>query len=423
LFKIEISKRNLIYSYIVILLSSYPFLVGLSIYFNQESFFFSIIRITLILLLSVFLLDFKNIFSKKKNIILCLGISSSLIIVFLNYDLRLAVYFICTILIPFCVIISIDFNLDNSLIKILTIFLVLSIFCFLLFYFQSRLFIISNIFFWSEDNFTKLDQFKGVLTNTVDYFYHNGFRLGIKSLNPISLANFISMTVIGIIFFSKRTFIRFIILIILFIAFINTGSKGPFLSLLFTLLIIFFLFKRNFIKLIVISFLFASSLQFGIEQFGNQKWDLFNRMSELVKKDSFDRSKNERIFAYKFFLKENKLINLSKNFMIETNEDTKSLNNNLGKSNFYHNLYLELYSLNKFFFVIILLMLSQPILFLFKNYDCLKKKSINQYLYGLFFYFLIEAIFSGFYPREEYLFFLLALIINQNSRLVSKSIN
>jgi hypothetical protein len=287
---------------------------------------------------------------------------------------------------------------------------------------------ILNVFFWNSSDILSDDKYTGLLTNTSNYIYHNGFRIGTRSLNPISLANFLSMIIIGSIFFLKDHPVKYFFFTIIFLILINTGSKGPLLSLICSLIIIFLLFRKRFYITLMISFLFAILLQFGAEKYGNQKWDTISRFIEFTNPDR-DQSTKERIFVYKYFfskLKKNNLIEPSTNdilvncSLITDEEKSPKICKSIGKSNFYHNLYMETFSLNKFFFIIFIFLLIMPIYYLFKNYNHLKKSPINQYFYGLFFYFIIEAIFSGFLPREEYLFFLIAIIINQNNRLLLK---
>ena len=368
----------------------------------------------------------------------------ALLIIHSNYDFKLTIYFTSTIFIPFITISTIDQKIEDVIIKYITIILIVSIFFYLSLYMYKNMFTISNVFFWNSGDILSDDKYAGLLTDTSNYIYHNGFRLGTRSLNPISLANFLSMIIIGSIFFLKDHPVKYFFFTIIFFIFINTGSKGPLLSLICSLIIIFLLFRKRFYITLMISFLFAILLQFGAEKYGNQKWDTISRFIEFTNPDT-DKSTKERLLVYKYFFSELKKYN-SKAFLTNdinapsTNDiNAPSTNDNLlncsliideekspkicksiGKSNFYHNLYMETFSLNKFFFIIFISILIMPIYYLFKNHNHLKKSPINQYFYGLFFYFIIEAIFSGFLPREEYLFFLIAIIINQNNRLLLK---
>ena len=393
-------------------------------FFNEPSFFFSLTRISLICLLSFFLLDIKALISPKKKIFLILIMLWALLIIHSNYDFKLTIYFTSTILIPFITISTIDQKIEDVMIKYITIILIVSIFFYLSLYMYKNMFTILNIFFWNTSDILVDNKYYDLLTNTTNYIYHNGFRLGTRPLNPISLANFLSMIIIGSIFFLKDHPVKYFFFTIIFVIFINTGSKGPLLSLICSLIIIFLLFRKRFYITLMISFFIALLLQFGAEKYGSQKWDTISRLIEFTNPDSYDKSTNERKEVYKYFYSELKKNTLTNDFLVKCSfaKEEKSLKNCkfIGKSNFYHNLYMEIFSLGKFFFIIFISILIIPIYYLFKNYNHLKKSSINQYFYGLFFYFIIEAIFSGFLPREEYLFFLIAIIINQNNRLLLK---
>jgi hypothetical protein len=374
--------------FLILLFTSYPILVGLSLLSGIENFFFSLLRYSLLIfsILLIFFLSqkkpisFEHIFFTALLFFLSISILQNY--TFFNFKI-----FVISILIPFFFSNYFENKFDVNFIKYLTLTLIFNIIFYLISYIYINHSVLYTILFEIKDD--------TIRTDTTNYFYHNGFRIGSISLNPISLANYLSIVILGLLTAFKQKKIVIFIYFIIVMIFLNTGSKGPFLSLIFTTIIGHKFFKIPFWTFIL-ALIICIIAQYISNEFVDQSRDTISRFYNSFLSENnpnFDKSTSDRVSNY--------------NCIIHNCTPT------VMTTNFYHNLFLETYSLgylNFFFFCIIVF---TPFYLLYKKFNFISNDRVSIYFYLIFIYFLIESMFSGFMPREEFLFFSLAMIINR----------
>lgn len=372
---------------LIILFTSYPILVGLSLLSGVENFFLSLLRYSLILfsILVIFFLSYKKNISFEHIFFTIILIFFS-ISIFQNYTFYNLIIFVISILIPFFFSNYLENKFDINFIKYLTLILLFNIIIYLIIYFYVNHSVIYTILFEIKDD--------TIRTDTSNYFYHNGFRIGSISLNPISLANYISVVILGLLVSFKNQKNIIFIYFIVFMIFLNTGSRGPLLSLILTLFIGQKFFKTPFLMLALV-LIFCFITQFIANEFVDQSRDTVSRFINSINAEStsFDKSASDRIENYKCIYNE--------------------CSPTIVQTNFYHNLFLETYSISYLYFFFFCIMISVPFYYLYKKINFILKDQVSIYFYLIFIYFLIESMFSGFMPREEFLFFSLAMILNR----------
>ncbi|MBD1165292.1 hypothetical protein IDH04_00260 [Pelagibacterales bacterium SAG-MED10] len=374
--------------FLIILFTSYPILVGLSLLSGIENFFFSLLRYSL-LLFSILLIFFV---SYKKNVSFEHIFFTSLLIFFSisilqNYTYFNFIIFIISIFIPFFFSNYFENKFDINFIKYLTLILFFNIIIYLIIYIYINNSVLYTILFEIKD--------ETIRTDTSNYFYHNGFRIGSVSLNPISFANYLAVVILGLLtVFKNQKNIIFIYFIILMI-FLNTGSRGPFISLILTIIIGQKLFKTPF-SIFISVLIFCLITQFASSEFVDQSRDTISRFyNSFISHESgnYDKSASDRVSNYKCLLDD------CSPTVVETN--------------FYHNLLLETYSIGYLYFFLFCIMIASPFYYLYKKINFILNDKVSIYFYLIFIYFLIESMFSGFMPREEFLFFSSAMIFNR----------
>ena len=373
---------------LIILFTSYPILVGLSLLSGVENFFFSSLRYSLLLfsILLIFFLSYKKNISFEHIFFTMILIFFSIIIL-QNYSYFNFITFLISILIPFFFSNYFENKFDTNFIKYLTLILFFNIIIYLIIYIYFYHSVIYTILFEIKD-----DTFR---TDTSNYFYHNGFRIGTSSLNPISLANYLAIVTLGLLItFKNQKNIIFIYFIVLMI-FLNTGSRGPFLSLILTIIIGQKFFKIR-IWIFTLVLIFCLITQFTSYDFTDQTRDTISRFINIPvseESSSFDWSVSDRIENYKCIIDE--------------------CSPTVVQTNFYHNLLLETYSIGFLSFFLFCIVIVTPLYYFYKKINLILNDRVSIYFCLIFIYFLIESMFSGFMPREEFLFFSLAMILNR----------
>ena len=371
----------------LISLFSYPFFAGLSLFLNMNSSYFSLSRYILIIFSIIFLI--KNIRFKFYNefipIIFFLFYLSYLI--YFNYSDLLFLTFLISILLPCFLIYFIKFEIKNINYEYISYVLIFFIF----FYILSYLYILSDE-----------DVFKYIYLNSLnDELTLRGFRVGTLNLNPISLCMYCVVCYI-FIGFSKvkfKLFFEFCLLMII----INTGSKGPFLSFIISTLVLI-IFRNNNLKKTLIRFLiFTVIATILTKSLIDQRNDIIGRIYNIYDKSYNDYALEQRIEAYKKYL-----LNTEKK---ETKEISEVTNNS------FHNIFLEANYLDFKFLIFMMIFFT----YYFRNlYIKLNFQNSLIPLQHLFILFFIQSLFSGFLPREEFLFIFLALLASKNKFIVKK---
>ena len=374
--------------FLIIFFTSYPILVGLSLLSGIENFFFSLLRYSLLIfsILLIFFLSYKKPISFEHIFFTALLIFFSISIL-QNYTYFNFIIFIISIFIPFFFSNYFENKFDINFVKYLTLILFFNIIIYLVIYIYINHSVLYTILFEIKD--------ETIRTDTSNYFYHNGFRIGSVSLNPISLANYIVVVIFGLLItFKNQKNIIFIYFIILMI-FLNTGSRGPFLSMILTIIIGQKLFKTPF-WIFTSVLIFCLITQLISSELIDQSRDTISRFNNSFISEenaNFDKSASDRVSNYKC------LIDDCSPTIIQTN--------------FYHNLLFETFSISYLYFFLLFIMIVTPFYYLYKKINFILNDKVIIYFYFIFIYFLIESMFSGFMPREEFLFFSVAMILNR----------
>ena len=380
--KLENNAENLF----IIFLFSYPFFAALNLFIKFQNIYFSTIKYIifyLVLLLFIKKFSFKLNFLKS-FFLLYLFLFFGLIwlsyseIIFIKF--LISTFFIC--------LISIFLKFELSKINFNKLSLIL--FGFILFFFI-------KLFF----NFELTHQIR-------NFFYKDivGIRVGSFNLNPISLCMYCLITV----FFFERSTLKFkeIFQFILIFSALITGSRGPFIGFFFSII----LTSLIFIKKINYYFIIKSLLLIFASSLINILYIIINKnllLTNFYFSDALLRFLN--MFVGKYSDKADTFrYDIFNDFVLGQKNIDVSLYDLKGET-FYHNIFIESYKLfPPFLLLLILIIACTYLISLSKNF---RKEKNNILLVFMFNFFLINSFYSGFLPRDEFLFISISLIFSQ----------
>ena len=380
--KLENNAENLF----IIFLFSYPFFAALNLYVKFQNIYFSTIKYIIFYLL---LLLFIKKFSFKLNFLKSFFLSYLFfffILIWLNYSeiiffkFLISTFFIC--------IISIFLKFELRKINFNKLSLILFGFIFI--------FLIKLCF-----NFELINQIR-------NFFYKDitVIRVGSFNLNPISLCMYCLITV----FFFERSTVKFkeiFQFILIFIALI-TGSRGPFIGFFFSIILTSLIFVKKINYYLIIKSLiliFTSSLLNILYVIINKNFLLTN----FYFSDALLRFLN--MFVMKYSDKADTFrYDIFNDFLLDQKNIDASLYDIKGET-FYHNIFIESYELFPPFLLLLILVIACTYLIcLSKNF---RKEKNNILLVFMFNFFLMNSFYSGFLPRDEFLFISISLIFSQ----------
>jgi hypothetical protein len=380
--KLENNAENLF----IIFLFSYPFFAALNLFIKFQNIYFSTIKYIIFYLV---LLLFIKKFSFKLNFLksfFLLYLFLFFVLIWLSYSEIIFIKFLISTF--FICLISIFLKFELSKINFNKISLIL--FSFILFFLIKLLF-----------NFEFTHQIR-------NFFYKDivVIRVGSFNLNPISLCMYCLITV----FFFERSTLKFkeiFQFILIFIALI-TGSRGPFIGFFFSIILtsLIFIKKINYYFIIKsLLLIFASSLL-------NMLYIIINKnllLTNFYFSDALLRFLN--MFVEKYSDKADTFrYDIFNHFVLGQKNIDVSLYDLKGET-FYHNIFIESYKLFPPFFLLLLLIIACTYLIsLSKNF---RKEKNNILLVFMFNFFLINSFYSGFLPRDEFLFISISLIFSQ----------
>ena len=380
--KLENNAENLF----IIFLFSYPFFAALNLFIKFQNIYFSTskyIIFYLVLLLFIKKLSFKLNFLKS---FFLLYLFLFFVLIWLSYSEIIFIKFLISTF--FICLISIFLKFELSKINFNKLSLIL--FGFILFFLIKLLF-----------NFE--------LTHQIRNFFYKDIvvvRVGSFNLNPISLCMYCLITV----FFFERSTLKFkeiFQFILIFIALI-TGSRGPFIGFFFSII----LTSLIFIKKINYYFIIKSLLLIFASSLINMLYIIINKnllLTNFYFSDALLRFLN--MFVEKYSDKADTFRYDIFNHFVLGQKNIDVLLYDLKGETFYHNIFIESYKLfPPFLLLLILIIACTYLISLSKNF---RKEKNNILLVFMFNFFLINSFYSGFLPRDEFLFISISLIFSQ----------